>query len=124
MVTDCFFVFSIPFTGSDEFEMNWVYLLWQEPWHGDEVPEECIPQTIAQVTPEMLEECKDTGITSENCNEREILAKRTDGRLPIPEEERKRIEDQQNQINASMYMIGIGVAIAGAIAFVTLWRRK
>jgi hypothetical protein len=72
----------------------------------------------------MLEECEEIGITSEDCSEKEILIKRSEGRLPISEEEQKRIEEQQNQINNSMYMIGIGAAIAGAIAFVTLWRRK
>lgn len=123
--TDCFFVFSIPFNGSDSIELRWTYLLWQEPSHGDEVPESCIPQTIAGATPEMLQECKELGIAAESCNEAEILKnRRTGDKFLISGEERRLMEEQQNQINNAMYMIGIGAAIAGTIAFVTLWRRK
>lgn len=47
-ITDCFFVFSIPFSGSAEFELAWTYLTTNFPLHGDEVPEHCIPETVVQ----------------------------------------------------------------------------
>lgn len=50
-ITDCFFVFSIPFSGSAEFEsveLAWPYLAVERPFHGDEVPEHCIPETIVE----------------------------------------------------------------------------
>src|SRR5690606_12751814 len=50
-ITDCFFVFSIPFSGSAEFEsveLAWAYLATNLPFHGDEVPEHCIPETVVQ----------------------------------------------------------------------------
>lgn len=125
VTTDCFFVFSIPFSGSDSIELGWISLLWQEPWHGDEVAESCVPRTIVQVTPEMLQECEELGIDAGSCSEAEILKNRRtgDGAL-ISDEERRLMEEQQNQINISMYMIGIGAAIAGVFAFFSLRKLK
>lgn len=134
VTTDCFFVFSVPFTGAAEIEMWMPSILIKSPYHGDDVPDSCIPQTIATnntsgsvaaypPTPEMLDECSELGIAPENCNEMEIFKKRP-RQVPLSEEEIKRIQNQQSQINNSMFMIGIGAAVAGAIAFVTLWKRK
>ena len=50
-VTDCFFVFSIPFNGSSKIGLAWSYLLWQEPYHGDSIPDSCIPQTVVEDVP-------------------------------------------------------------------------
>lgn len=50
-ITDCFFVFSIPFSGSAEFEsveLAWAYLATNLPFHGDEVPAHCIAETVVQ----------------------------------------------------------------------------
>jgi hypothetical protein len=48
-ITDCFFFFSIPFSESAEFEgvgLAWAYLATNLPFHGDEVPEYCVSETI------------------------------------------------------------------------------
>lgn len=45
-ITECFFVFSIPFKESIGIELAWAYLLWQEPFHGDEIPDYCITETV------------------------------------------------------------------------------
>ncbi len=48
---DCFFVFSFPFTGKNEIGIAWSYLLWEKPYHGDNIPDSCIPQTIVENVP-------------------------------------------------------------------------
>lgn len=45
---DCFFVFKVPFSGSTEFELAWAYLATNFPFHGDEVPEHCISETVVE----------------------------------------------------------------------------
>jgi hypothetical protein len=42
----------------------------------------------------------------------------------ISDEQRKEIENQQNQINNSLYMIGIGATIAGIIGFIALRKTR
>ncbi len=127
ITADCFFVFSIPFRGSDvEIEMGVPSILIKAPYHGDNVPDSCISQTTVETTIDQLKMCSELGIPSESCNEEEIdreLAKQRAHEIALSDEERKRIEEQQNQINNSMYMIGIGAAIAGVFAFITL-RKK
>ncbi|NWG37492.1 hypothetical protein [Nitrososphaera sp.] len=48
-VTDCFFVFSIPFSESAEIGLAWPYLAVAEPHYGDDVPDSCTPETIVNV---------------------------------------------------------------------------
>src|SRR5690606_31802401 len=43
--TECFFVFSIPFVGSSEIGLVWTYILTDDSYHGDNVPDSCIDQT-------------------------------------------------------------------------------
>jgi hypothetical protein len=50
-ITDCFFMFSIPFAGNRSIALVWSYLLWTEPHHGDDVPDSCIPQTVVENVP-------------------------------------------------------------------------
>ena len=117
--TDCFFTFSIPVTGRSKIGLTSTYLLWQMPHHGDDVPDSCIPQTIVGTAPtsEHLRRCSELDIPLENCNDKEILENRS-----VAENE-KRIEEEQIQIQNSMYIIGIGAAIAGVFAFITLRKR-
>jgi hypothetical protein len=78
-----------------------------------------------QVRLQLLELCGEEDIPAEECSEIEILKKQSTGKqLPLSDEERKRLEEQQNQANNSMYMIGIGSAIAGVVVFLTLRKRK
>jgi hypothetical protein len=81
-------------------------------------------QSEQQPSPEKLQECEDLGIDEQDCTDEAIAQKRVRHQLPLSDEERQRIEDQQIQINNSMYMIGIGAASAGVIAFMTLRKRK
>lgn len=91
---------------------------------NEDVAGQASPQTIGQVTLEMLEECEGLGIDAESCTEVEIAEKRSISTNPLISDEQRRLnEERQDQINNLMYMIGIGVAV-GAIAFVTLWRRR
>jgi len=77
------------------------------------------------LSPEMVKECERLDIDLANCSEAALLARiRTGGDLPLSDEEMKRLQDQQDAINNSMYMIGAGAAIAGAVAFVTLRKIK
>jgi hypothetical protein len=80
-------------------------------------------QSEQQTGPEILQECDELGIGEQDCTEKAILQKRSH-QIPLSDEERNKIENQQNQINNTMYMIGIGAAIAGVIAFLTLRKRK
>lgn len=99
------------------------YNVWYYYYLNGEAPNAYGPQP----TQEQLQECKELGITLEECSDTAItqeLALQRGGQIPVSDEEIRRIEDQQNQINNSMYMMGIGVAIAGIIAFVTLRKRK
>lgn len=66
-----------------------------------------------------LQECQELGISSDKCNDIAILQARQ-----LQSEDRKIAADQQNQINNSMYMIGIGAAIAGVFAFITLRKKN
>jgi len=45
-MTDCFFLFSIPFTSFSEIELMWTYILVPTPYHGDYIPYQCISQTV------------------------------------------------------------------------------
>lgn len=47
-LTDCFFVFSIPFSGNRSIGLAWEYLLWTEPHHGDNVPNSCLSETLVE----------------------------------------------------------------------------
>jgi hypothetical protein len=71
-----------------------------------------------QPTAEMLQECEKTGIEEENCSDAAILAEeRLTSRAAIDSEA---VDRQNGMIANSFTMIGIGAAIAGLIAFVTL----
>jgi hypothetical protein len=48
VATDCFFEFSIPFSGDTEIEMMLASILIKSPYHGDDVPDSCIPETIVE----------------------------------------------------------------------------
>lgn len=50
-LTDCFFVFSIPFTYNKTIGLVWTYLLWEKPAHGDTIPDSCISQTMIDNVP-------------------------------------------------------------------------
>ncbi len=75
------------------------------------------------LTMEQLKECMELGIEEQDCADAAIVQKRIH-KIPVSNEERPKIVEQQNQINNSMYMVGIGAAIASIIAFITLRRRK
>lgn len=45
-ISDCFFEFSIPYSGNTEFELAWAFLPTNLPFHGDDIPESCVPLTI------------------------------------------------------------------------------
>ena len=47
-ITECFFVFSIPFEGNAEIGLAWAYLATNFAFHGDVVPDHCIPETVVQ----------------------------------------------------------------------------
>jgi len=49
-ITDCFFVYQIPFSGDSKIELIWTYLLSNGlyPYRGDDVPQYCIAQTIVE----------------------------------------------------------------------------
>jgi hypothetical protein len=47
-ITECFFVLSIPFEGSVEVGLAWMSLPTNFPFHGDAVPDRCIPETTVQ----------------------------------------------------------------------------
>jgi YVTN family beta-propeller protein len=123
--TDCFFVFSIPFEGAasgSEIELRWAYLAWERPYHGDAVPAGCIPQTLVEVTPAQLKECDALGIDARDCSESAISQQQARN-AALLEQEMRRAEDERNATNNLMYMVGIGAAIAGVVAFVTLRKR-
>lgn len=50
-VSDCFFEFSIPFSGSSEIGFAWVYLATNAPHHGDKIADSCISQTLVENVP-------------------------------------------------------------------------
>jgi hypothetical protein len=52
-ITDCFFVFSIPFTGNQSIGLAWSYLATNLPYHGDEIPDSCASQTLVENVPTM-----------------------------------------------------------------------
>jgi len=51
VVTDCFFVFSVPFNNDAEVTMSWSYLLNGAPVHGDSISESCTVQTLIENVP-------------------------------------------------------------------------
>ena len=57
-----------------------------------------------QPTPEQLQECRELRITPDKCSEEMIW--------------------EQSQMDIAMYLIGIGAAIAGIMAFLILRKRK
>jgi hypothetical protein len=78
-------------------------------------------------TSEQLQKCQELGIEKNDCSDTTInqaLAIQRGGQIPLSSEDLRKAEAQQNQTNNLMYVIGIGAAIAGIIAFVTLRRRK
>jgi hypothetical protein len=78
---------------------------------------------ILAVASDQVQKCGSLGIRPEECDEVEIM--RTEPhQIALSDEEMDRIRDTENQINNSMYIIGIGAAIAGTIAFITLRKRK
>ncbi len=129
VTTDCFFAFSVPFVHSSEIEMGMPSILMKAPYHGDNIPNSCIAQTVAgnegygaipnPPTVEQLAECSQLGIAEENCTDIAILQRHQQLTL-----ERKTIEETKIQVNNAMYMIGIGAAIAGVFAIITLGKRK
>jgi len=129
ITTDCFFVFSIPFRGSVEIELGLTSILVSSPYHGDSIPDSCIPQTISEqngygpprhlYSVEQLTECRNLGIDEENCTDMAIYQK-----SQLKEDERRLIEEQQIQISNAKYLIGIGAAIAVVFAFVTLRKKS
>ncbi|WP_415281632.1 hypothetical protein [Candidatus Nitrososphaera sp. FF02] len=48
-MSECFFEFSIPFSGSSEIGFAWTYLATNFPSYGDEIPEDCMPETTVDV---------------------------------------------------------------------------
>lgn len=46
--TDCFFVFSVPVTSSIEMSLAMTAILNKSPYHGDEIPDECTPETVVE----------------------------------------------------------------------------
>jgi hypothetical protein len=75
--------------------------------------------SVLSPTPEQLEECQELGIDEDRCSDIAILQERH-----LEGEDRKLVAYEQDQLNVATYMIGIGAAIAGVMAFVTLRRRK
>lgn len=51
VTTDCFFVFSVPFSDSTEIEMAMPSILTKSPYKGDDIPNTCIPETTVQGVP-------------------------------------------------------------------------
>jgi hypothetical protein len=52
MATECFFVFSISFTGSSiVIETGTASILIKSPYQGDIIPDSCIPQTVVEDIP-------------------------------------------------------------------------
>lgn len=73
-------------------------------------------------TKEQLAECQERGIPVQSCNDTAILQKAPNtSAFAINNNKDKK---QQNQVYSSMYLIGIGAAIAGIIAFITLRKTK
>lgn len=50
-VTDCFYEFSIPFSGDTKIDVVWPFLGAMIPRHGDDVPASCIEETIVDNVP-------------------------------------------------------------------------
>lgn len=124
MTTDCFFIFSIPITGRTEIELTSIYLLWSMPYHGDQVPDSCISQTLVELTPEQLDECRRLGISEDNCTNNALLQaaqRQSEESRAVQYEEQAKYE--QEQLNVAYYLMGIGGVIAGVMAFVTLRKR-
>ena len=46
--TDCFFVFSVHFTGRIEIKMSTPSILIKSPYHGDDIQNSCTPQTLVE----------------------------------------------------------------------------
>lgn len=53
--TDCFFVFSVPFTDRAEIEMIIPTILMKATYHGDDIPDACLPQTVVANVPARLD---------------------------------------------------------------------
>jgi len=51
ITTDCFFVFSIPFSGSIEIGMPLSSILIKSPYRGDNIPDSCASQTLVENVP-------------------------------------------------------------------------
>lgn len=49
--TECFFVFSVPVTNRTEMILTNSIILTKSPYHGDEIPDSCISQTLVENVP-------------------------------------------------------------------------
>ena len=49
--TDCFFTYSIPFSGNHKIQFAWMNMLEYYPLHGDIIPQSCNDITIAKLPP-------------------------------------------------------------------------
>src|SRR5438309_7743706 len=76
--SDCFFTYSIPFSGNHKIEFQWMYLLSSSfPLHGDIIPQYCNGQTIAGNIPPIQQIV--SGILPDNvqCSDVLVLIKKT-----------------------------------------------
>jgi hypothetical protein len=51
ITTECFFVFSVPVTNTIEMTLAMFTILDKSPYHGDEIPDSCVSQTIVENVP-------------------------------------------------------------------------
>jgi len=100
-------------TSNSYYERYWSYYPSQQ---SEEQQEE------QQPSPEMLQECEEIGIEPDRCSEYEILQKRTEGRIAAIDIEE--LTRQQSAVDNSLWLIGIGAAVAGTTAFFVLRRAR
>lgn len=82
-----------------------------------------LEQQQSTITEGMLLECERIGISEQDCSDVATMQSRSKQAL-LSEQEVEIIEDAQRDITDSMYMVGIGAAIAGVAALVTMWKIK
>lgn len=49
-ITDCLFIYSIPYAGASKIELVLTYLATNLPFRGDDIPDSCISETIADAS--------------------------------------------------------------------------
>ncbi|MBI5146448.1 MAG: hypothetical protein HZA84_04435 [Thaumarchaeota archaeon] len=77
---ECYFVFSIPFSASEEIKIAWTYLLSSPyPIRGDDVPERCIKLTIADNLPPLQQFNAGTDAAEIKCRQDHQLIIKLDG---------------------------------------------